>query len=97
MDFIRFHLAHWILAALIPSFCLASSGAYAQQLNGTAVQSKVDIASDPEVLAAQRLFGAWIEGQIAYKGWAGVSVGVVKDFLLLQSYSIKPALRYAGR
>jgi len=79
MDFIRIHLAFWILAALIPSFCLASSGAYAQQSNGTAVQSKVDIASDPEVLAAQRLFGAWIEGQIAYKGWAGVSVGVVKD------------------
>lgn len=57
-------------------------GVLAQASGGTAspaVPSAVDLAADPDVLAAQRLFGAWIEGQIAYKGWAGVAVGVVRD------------------
>ena len=34
---------------------------------------------DPEVLGAERLFSAWIEGQIAYRGLPGIAVGVVKD------------------
>ncbi|HUE89350.1 MAG TPA: serine hydrolase domain-containing protein [Vicinamibacterales bacterium] len=34
---------------------------------------------DPEVLGAERLFTAWIEGQIAFKGYPGVAVGVVSD------------------
>src|SRR6476620_5533626 len=37
------------------------------------------IANDPDVLAAERLFSAWLEGQIAYKGLPGVAVGVVSD------------------
>lgn len=37
----------------------------------------VPIAGDPEVLAAERLFTAWIEGQIAYRALPGVVVGVV--------------------
>jgi D-alanyl-D-alanine carboxypeptidase len=36
-------------------------------------------ASDPDVLGAERLFSAWIEGQIAYRGLPGVVVGVVSD------------------
>ena len=36
-------------------------------------------ATDPDVLGAQRLFSAWLEGQIAYKGLPGVVVGVVAD------------------
>ncbi|MCC6316560.1 MAG: beta-lactamase family protein [Gemmatimonadaceae bacterium] len=42
-------------------------------------QSSSTIASDPDVLGAARLFSAWLEGQIAYKGLPGVAVGVVAD------------------
>jgi D-alanyl-D-alanine carboxypeptidase len=37
------------------------------------------VAADPEVLGAQRLFSAWLEAQIAYRGLPGVVVGVVAD------------------
>jgi D-alanyl-D-alanine carboxypeptidase len=43
------------------------------------------IASDPDVLAAERLFSAWMEGQIAYRGLPGVAVGVVSDQQLIWS------------
>ena len=39
----------------------------------------ISVATDPDVLAAERLFSAWLEGQIAYKGLPGVAVGVVSD------------------
>jgi D-alanyl-D-alanine carboxypeptidase len=35
------------------------------------------VADDPEVQGATRLFTAWMEGQIAYRGLPGVVVGVV--------------------
>jgi len=35
------------------------------------------VANDPDVLGAERLFSAWVEGQIAYRGIPGVAVGVV--------------------
>jgi len=38
-----------------------------------------NIADDPDVQGAQRLFSAWMEGQIAYRGLPGVAVGVVSD------------------
>lgn len=41
--------------------------------------SRSSVASDPDVLAAQRLFSAWLEGQIAYRGLPGIAVGVVSD------------------
>ena len=37
------------------------------------------VASDPDVLGAERLFSAWLEGQIAYRGLPGIAVGVVSD------------------
>ncbi len=37
------------------------------------------VATDPEVLGQQRLFSAWLEGQIAYRGLPGIVVGVVSD------------------
>jgi D-alanyl-D-alanine carboxypeptidase len=37
------------------------------------------VANDPDVLGAERLFSAWLEGQIAYRGIPGVAVGVVSD------------------
>ena len=36
-------------------------------------------ASDPDVLGAERLFSAWMESQIAYRGLPGVALGVVAD------------------
>ncbi len=38
-----------------------------------------NVAADPDVLGAERLFSAWLEGQIAYKGLPGIAVGVVHD------------------
>ena len=37
------------------------------------------VARDPDVLGAERLFSAWMEGQIAYRGLPGIAVGVVSD------------------
>ncbi len=36
-------------------------------------------ADDPDVLGAERLFSAWMEGQMAYRRLPGVVVGVVSD------------------
>lgn len=52
------------LAAFAPAALRAQSGS---------------VASDPEVLGAERLFTAWLEGQLAYRGIPGVVVGVVSD------------------
>jgi D-alanyl-D-alanine carboxypeptidase len=37
------------------------------------------VANDADVLAAQRLFSAWLEGQVEYRDLPGVVVGVVAD------------------
>ncbi len=37
------------------------------------------LAENPDVQAATRLFSAWMNGQIAYRGLPGVAVGVVHD------------------
>lgn len=44
-----------------------------------------NVASDPDVLGAGRLFSAWMESQIAYRGLPGVVVGVVSDQQLVWS------------
>jgi D-alanyl-D-alanine carboxypeptidase len=41
--------------------------------------SASSLATHPDVLAAQRLFSAWLEGQLAYRGLPGVVVAVVAD------------------
>lgn len=43
------------------------------------------LAKNPDVLGAERLFSAWMEGQMAYRGLPGVAVGVVKDQELVWS------------
>ena len=43
------------------------------------------IAENPDVQAAERLFSAWMNGQIAYRGLPGVAVGVVHDQQLVWS------------
>ncbi|MFN8573932.1 MAG: serine hydrolase domain-containing protein [Gemmatimonadaceae bacterium] len=42
-------------------------------------QSSSAVANDPDVLAAERLFSAWLDAQIAYRGLPGIAVGVVSD------------------
>ena len=41
--------------------------------------SRSSAADDPDVKGAERLFSAWLEGQIAYRGLPGIVVGVVAD------------------
>src|SRR5262245_40200882 len=43
------------------------------------------IARDPDVLGAGRLFSAWMDGQVAYRGLPGIVVGVVSDQELVWS------------
>ncbi len=43
------------------------------------LQAQSRVASDPDVQGAIRLFSAWLEGQIAYRGLPGIAVGVVAD------------------
>ncbi len=39
----------------------------------------VRVADDPEFQGATRLFSAWLDAQMAYRGLPGVMVGVVHD------------------
>jgi CubicO group peptidase (beta-lactamase class C family) len=43
------------------------------------VAARSKAADDVDVQGAQRLFSAWLEGQIAYRGLPGIVVGVVAD------------------
>ena len=52
------------------------------------IAAQSNVATDPDVLGAERLFSAWMEGQIAYRGLPGIAVGVVYD----QSSCGRPAL-----
>ena len=60
-------------------------GAYAQSAAPTPVAVKPVIAEDADVAGAIRLFSAWMEGQIAYRGLPGIAVGVVCDQQLVWS------------
>lgn len=51
----------------------------------SAKSAAVSLAANPEVLGAERLFSAWMEGQLAYRGLPGVAVGVVYDQQLVWS------------
>lgn len=44
-----------------------------------------NIADNADVLAAERLFSAWAEAQIAYRGLPGIAIGVVQDQKLVWS------------
>jgi D-alanyl-D-alanine carboxypeptidase len=48
-------------------------------LRAQAPAAAANVASDPDVLGAQRLFSAWLEGQILYRHLPGIAVGVVAD------------------
>jgi D-alanyl-D-alanine carboxypeptidase len=46
---------------------------------GQPAAARAGVAGDADVLGVERLFSAWMEGQIAYRGLPGIVVGVVKD------------------
>lgn len=64
--------------------CVALAGS-ALTAQAPATATAISVANDPDVLGAERLFSAWLEGQIAYKGLPGVAVGVVSDQQLVWS------------
>lgn len=70
-------------ASAVAVALLLATGAGAQTPGDTAATrpaaSGAGVARDPDVLGAQRLFSAWLEGQLAYRGLPGVVVGVVAD------------------
>ncbi|MGQ0649538.1 MAG: serine hydrolase domain-containing protein [Gemmatimonadaceae bacterium] len=61
------------------SATLLSSTLPFRQAAAQATSTTSRVVSDPDVLGAERLFTAWIEGQIAYRGLPGIAVGVVAD------------------
>src|SRR6185295_9843887 len=48
-------------------------------LSAQTAATRSSAANDPDVQGAERLFSAWLEGQIAYRGLPGIVVGVVAD------------------
>ncbi|MCP4263783.1 MAG: serine hydrolase [Planctomycetes bacterium] len=51
----------------------------------TTKAQSTSIAENPEVASGIRLLEAWIESQMAYKGWPGLSIGIVYDQKLIWS------------
>jgi D-alanyl-D-alanine carboxypeptidase len=74
------HLTAGAAAAILIAFGAAPATAQGPPNSGS-----TSVASAPDVLAAERLFSAWMEGQIAYRGLPGVAVGVVSDQQLVWS------------
>ncbi|HEY2753285.1 serine hydrolase domain-containing protein [Phenylobacterium sp.] len=64
--------------ALVLGWSLAGFAARAETTSPPPA-APVDPAQAPAVLGAERLFSAWMESQIAYRGLPGVAVGVVSD------------------
>jgi D-alanyl-D-alanine carboxypeptidase len=62
-------------ARFLPILFAASAAAQVPQARPMDASSR--ISADPEVQAQQRLFSAWMNGQIEYRGLPGVVVGIV--------------------
>jgi D-alanyl-D-alanine carboxypeptidase len=65
--------------AVIAAWAFAAARPAASTQEGTPAAAHAKVAADPDVLGAERLFSAWMEGQIAYRGLPGIVVGVVSD------------------
>lgn len=70
------------IAAFALAVSIFASGALHAQ-SAAPQSAAVNVADHPDVLGAERLFSAWIEGQIAYRGLPGIAVGVVSDQTLV--------------
>ncbi|HVT40675.1 MAG TPA: serine hydrolase domain-containing protein [Gemmatimonadaceae bacterium] len=64
---------------LTAAVAVASSALAARAQAPAPASWATKVASDPDVLGAERLFSAWMDGQIAYRGLPGIVVGVVSD------------------
>lgn len=78
--------AAFALALAIASPVLAEQALAQAQAQAVSPASRaMNVADDPDVLGAERLFSAWMDGQLAYRGLPGVVVGVVSDQQLVWS------------
>jgi D-alanyl-D-alanine carboxypeptidase len=68
-------------SALLASLVMAASAPAAPLLAQTAAETTPSnrLAGNADVEAATRLFSAWLESQMAYRGTPGVMVGVIHD------------------
>ena len=63
----RAHLITVILGIAVFALVAATFPSSALQAQAAGQKNdRTNVANDPEVLGAERLFSAWIEGQIAY-------------------------------
>jgi len=65
--------------AFVIAFALALAVPRASMPQEPHGAARPHVAADPDVLGAERLFSAWMDGQIAYRGLPGIVVGVVSD------------------
>jgi CubicO group peptidase (beta-lactamase class C family) len=78
-----------LLALLLASTVQAQQAAptpEATQAPTQETKSPDALINHPDVAAARRLFSAWMEAQIAYRGLPGVAIGVVHDQQLVWSH-----------
>ena len=68
-----------LVAAVIVASAVAAAIPVASTPAGQPAAARTGGSSDPDVLGAERLFSAWMDGQIAYRGLPGIVVGVVSD------------------
>ena len=73
------------MLGLALAVAIASSPVAAQSQAPAPTSRATNVADDPDVLGAERLFSAWMDGQIAYRGLPGIVVGVVSDQQLVWS------------
>jgi len=71
----RLALGVFVITACISAVAIPNAAAPA----GQPAAARAGVAGDADVLGAERLFSAWMEGQIAYRGLPGIVVGVVHD------------------
>ena len=68
-----------IVLALLALCALAAPAPRMTALAAPADDARSNVADNPDVLGAERLFSAWLDGQLEYRGLPGVVVGVVRD------------------
>jgi D-alanyl-D-alanine carboxypeptidase len=71
-------LAAVVAVRMTVAMALSAAVPFAQAPTAQEPSAK-ELAADHEVLGAQRLFSAWVEGQMRSRGYPGVAVGVVAD------------------
>ena len=73
----RSTLGRLVMAAGV--LCVLTVTAPHASLRAQAPAAAANVARDPDVLGAQRLFSAWLEGQVLSRHLPGIAVGVVAN------------------